>query len=96
MTENKTYGFEFTDLHLKRSEIETVLGYKDEDDKVLVSDLIDEILNEASGITNIRAQWSIFNDVRFLPETRSVDINKINFGIDNYLIGLLFISYRIY
>lgn len=87
--ENKTYQFDFCDLHLKQSEIETVLGYKDGDDREFVSDLIDEILKEAQVITDIKAQYSIFSDVQFHQETKSADLNKINFGIEKIVFGQL-------
>jgi hypothetical protein len=85
--ENKTYKFGFSDLHLKRSEIETVLGYKDGDDREIVSDLIDELLLEAQKITDIKAQYTLFNNVNFLPETRSVGINGSCFSVDKIVFG---------
>jgi cobalamin-dependent methionine synthase I len=87
--ENKTYKFDFHDLHLKRSEIETVLGYKEDDDRLIVSDIIDELLNEAKNITDIKAQYSIFNNLKFQTESKTVSINKINFGVEKIVYNQL-------
>jgi hypothetical protein len=87
--ENKTYKFDFIDLHLKRADIETVLGYEEGDNREIVSDLIDELLLEAQKITNIKAQYSLFQSVQFLPETRSVEISGNNFTVEKIVFGQL-------
>ncbi len=87
--ENKKLDFDFCDLHLTRSGIETVLGYKDGEDREIVSDLIEEILKEAERITDIKTQYSLFNDIQFHPGTKSVDLNKISFGIEKIVYGQL-------
>jgi len=76
-----TYQFDFKDLNLNVSQIETVLGYKEGEDRVIVTGLIEELLKESQEISNIKAQYSVFNDVSFHNETRSMEINKINFQI---------------
>lgn len=87
--ENKTFKFDFRDLHLKRSEIETVLGYQEGDDRQIVSGLIEELLYEAQDITDIKAQYSIFTNLRFHPDNKSVTIDKINFGIEKIVYSQL-------
>ena len=76
-----TYQFDFKDLNLNVSQIETVLGYKEGEDRVIVTGLIEELLKESQEISNIKAQYAVFNDVLFHNETRSMEINKINFQI---------------
>jgi Vitamin B12 dependent methionine synthase, activation domain len=76
-----TYQFDFKDLKLTVLQIETVLGYKDGEDRLIVTGLIEEILKESQEISNIKAQYVLFNDVQFHDETRSVEINNINFQI---------------
>jgi hypothetical protein len=87
--ENKTYKFDFSDLHLKRSEIETVLGYKDGDDREIVSDLIDELLLEAQIITDIKAQYVLFDNVHFQHETRSIRLSGKSFAVNKIVYGQL-------
>jgi hypothetical protein len=86
---NSTFRFDFKDLKLNPLQIETVLGYKEGEDTEIVSDLIREILAECSVITKIKAQFVIFNDVRFNADNKSVEINKINFSIHKIVFGQL-------
>jgi Vitamin B12 dependent methionine synthase, activation domain len=76
-----TYQFDFKDLKLTVLQIETVLGYREGEDRMIVTDLIEEILKESEEISNIKGEYVVFNNVHFQEETRSVDINKINFQI---------------
>jgi hypothetical protein len=76
-----TYQFDFKDLKLTVLQIETVLGYREGEDRMIVTDLIEEILKESEEISNIKGEYVVFNYVHFQEETRSVDINKINFQI---------------
>jgi len=86
---NSTFHFDFKDLKLNPLQIETVLGYKKGEDTTIVSDLIMEILVECHDIINIKAQYTIFNDVMFNAENKSVGINKINFDIHKIVFGQL-------
>ena len=67
--------------------IETVLGYKEGEDRRLVTDLIEEILTESHEINNIRAEYRVYNDVLFDNETKSVTINNIRFHIKKIVFG---------
>lgn len=80
---NKIFQFEFNDLKLTTSDIEAVMGYKKGDDRVLVTALIDEILSESQHIRNIKAQYSVFDDVLFNNVNKSVSINGIVFHVKN-------------
>jgi hypothetical protein len=87
--ENKTYKFDFRDLRLQRSEIEIVLGYKEDDDRLIVSDIIDELLHEAHIITDIKAQFSVFNNPQFHTESKTVGIKNLNFGLEKIVYNQL-------
>jgi hypothetical protein len=89
MDTNSTFRFDFKDLELNNSQIETVLGCKEGEDTAIVSDLIREILAECIEITDIKAQYTIFRDVRFNAENKSVEINNINFDIHKIVFGQL-------
>lgn len=78
---NKTYQFDFKDLKLSSLQIESVIGYKEGEDRELVTSLIEEILTESREISNIKAEFRMFEDVRFDNDTKSVEINKIRFQI---------------
>jgi hypothetical protein len=58
---NATFRFSFQDLNLSIPQIETVMGYKDGEDRDLVTDLIGDVLRESSGICTIKAQYTVFS-----------------------------------
>jgi hypothetical protein len=85
----KTFKFDFRDLKLTPSQIENVLGYKDGDDRELVADLIEELFIECQEISNIKAQFRVFNDVHFDENSKSLSIDKIKFQINKIVFGQL-------
>jgi hypothetical protein len=85
----KTFQFKFNDLKLTSQSIETVLGYKEGEDRELVSGLIEDIFGEAEDISNIKAQYIVYDKVQFEADTRSVRINDIMFGINKIIFGQL-------
>lgn len=82
-----TYQFDFKDLKISSSMIETVLGYKESEDRGLVTNLIEEILTECHEISNIKAEYRVYNDVLFDNETKSVTINNVKFHIKKIVFG---------
>ena len=86
---NKTFQYDFNDLKLSVSRIENVIGYKEEEYRGLVTDLIEVILKESKEISNIKAQYSIFHNVRFDNDTKSVGINNTGFYIKKIVFGQL-------
>jgi hypothetical protein len=78
-----TYNINFKDLHLNSSQIEAVLGYKEGEDSSLVTSLIDEILEESASISNIKAQYSVFDEVEFDEPGKSLRIKNTDFAIKN-------------
>jgi hypothetical protein len=86
---SRTYNFDFADLKLASAQIETILGYKDGEDRIIVTGLIEEILKESQEITNIKAEYRLFDDIRFENDKKSVEINKINFRIQKIVFGQL-------
>jgi hypothetical protein len=85
----KTFQFDFKDLKISSSAIEAVLGYQEGEDRALVTDLIKEILAECHEICNIKAEYRVFDNVRFDNETKSVTVNSILFGIKKILYNQL-------
>jgi len=85
----KTYNIEFKQLQLKSSQIETVLGYKEGDDRTFVISLIEEILAESEVISNIKAQYSVFDDVGLDGLTKYLRIKSTCFNIKNIVFAQL-------
>ena len=85
----KTFIFDFKDLKLNALQIEAALGYQEGEDRQLVTGMIEEILAESQEITNIKAEYKLFNDVDFFNDSKSVEINKISFGIKKIVFGQL-------
>jgi hypothetical protein len=54
-----------------------------------VSDLIDELLEEAENITDIKAQYSIFDNPQFQTVSKTVSINTLEFGIEKIVYNQL-------
>src|SRR5664280_1178772 len=86
---NSTYQFDFNDLNLKSSDIEAAMGYKEGEDRELVTGMIEEILKESGEISKIRAQFAIFNNVQFDDNSKSIGINKIRFQGKKIVYGQL-------
>ena len=84
---NKIFQYDFNDLNLSVSQIENVIGYKEGEDRELVTDLIEEILKESQEISNIKAQYNIFHGVQFDNDTKSVEINNSSFHIKKIVFG---------
>lgn len=83
----KSYQFDFKDLKISSSMIESILGYKEGEDRILVTSLIEEILTECHEISNIKAEYRVYNDVWFDNQTKSVTINNIKFQIKKIVFG---------
>jgi len=92
---NKTFQFDFKDLNLTVSQIENVMGFNEDDDREFVTDLIEELLKESEEITKIKAQYSIFHDVKFNNDNKSVEINNMVFDIKKIVFNQIKKSYSI-
>lgn len=84
---SKKLEFDFNDLKMSVHAIENIIGYKEGEDRGLVTGLINELLIEAQEICNIKAQYNIFNDIRIHKETQSAEISNIRFDIGKIIFG---------
>lgn len=82
-----TFQYSFADLKITSSQVEEVLGYKDGEETEIVSVVIEEILKEAADICNIKAEFIIYPNIKFIDEDKSLDINNINFEIKKIISG---------
>ena len=83
----KTYNIDFKDLKLDVSHIESVMGYKEGEDRELVSDHIAGILAEAEEFCDIRAEYRIFMNITFNNSDKSLTINDLKFDIRKVIFG---------
>jgi len=84
-----TFQFEFKDLNLSVSQIENDMGYREGEDRELVSSLIEEVFKEAGEICNIKAEYIIYNDLHFNNIGKSMMIKDLNFQIKKIVFGLI-------
>jgi hypothetical protein len=76
-----TYQFEFRDLNLSVSQIESAMGYKEGEDSALVTGLIGEVFEDVEEICRLRAQYIIIDDIRFDSEKKALEIGDQLFEI---------------
>jgi hypothetical protein len=86
---HSTFNISFNDLSLDISEIEKVLGYRDGDDRELVTELIKEIFIEAAEICRIKSEYIIYSNIEFINIDKSISINRINFETKKIVYGQL-------
>ncbi len=79
--------YSYQDLHLSVSQIESALGYKEGEKQETISGIISEVLRESEKLCEIKAEYRIFDEVKFIESEKSVkildhffDIKKIVYG----------------
>ena len=82
-----TFKFEFKDLKLKVSQIESVMGYKEGESQETISELVSELLKEAEEICTMKAEYRIFDDIAFNGTEKTVTINGLVFDIKKIIYG---------
>jgi hypothetical protein len=86
---HSTFNISFNELSLDVSEVEKVLGYRDGDDRELVTELIKEIFIEAAEICRIKSEYIIYSNIEFINIDKSITINRINFETKKIVFGQL-------
>jgi hypothetical protein len=71
----KTFRFGFSDLRLTNSAIVNIIGCNDED-RDFITDLTGKLLSEAEVISDIRAEYRIFDGIIFDQGTKSLRVNN--------------------
>ena len=85
--EHKTFRFDFNDLKLTVDQIDRVMGYKEGESHEHISDLVSEVMKETKPISNIKAEYRIFDKIRFNAEEKSIEINSTTFNIKKIVYG---------
>lgn len=86
---DKRFQYSFQDLGIKNSDIESLLGYDEGGDREMVQNLIDESMNEAAEICNIRAEYRIFKNVILNDRTKTIIINDLKFDVQKIIFNQL-------
>lgn len=84
---NAIFNIDFDELKLTVSQIESVIGFNEGDDREFVNGMIEEILNESAKIADIKAEYRIFNSVDFISDNKSVTIDSTVFDIKKIVFG---------
>jgi hypothetical protein len=80
----KTFRFDFKDLGLTNSSVVNLIGCSD-DDRDFISDLTGKLMADASEISDIKAEYRIFDDVIFLHDNKSILVNNHLFSTGNII-----------
>ncbi len=76
-----TFSFSFDQLNLNVPRIESVMGYKEGEDRALVSSLIREVLEEAATICAIKGVYYIFDDINPDNKSKSIQTGSVVFQV---------------
>ncbi len=76
-----TFQFGFSDLGLTVRQIEHVLGYREGESEETISELIEVLLRESETFVNVKAEYVIFNEVKFNNPDKTVEVNNSVFNI---------------
>jgi len=87
LMKNRIFQFDFKDLKLNVSQIENIIGFNEGDDRGFVKGLIEEVLSESQKIADVRAQYCIFDKVRFDNGNKTIVISNTSFNIKNIVFG---------
>jgi len=84
-----TFQYNFRDLKLNVSQIESVMGYKHGESEETISELISEVLNELEGVCNIKAEFRVFETLKFNDTEKKIDAGSVSFNINKIIFGQL-------
>jgi hypothetical protein len=84
---DKTFQFDFNDLKLSVSQIESVMGYREGESEETITDLISVVLEEAAMICSIKAEYRVFKDIEFNDAEKTVKVNDLIFNIKKIVYG---------
>jgi len=76
---------DFKQLNITVQGIEDVMGYREGEDRSLVTPLIREILDEAAKICTVKAEYVTFGDIKTNESDKSLTINNVKFFIDKII-----------
>jgi hypothetical protein len=84
---DSTFQFDFKDLKINALQFEDILGYKEGEDREIVTALIEEIIKESQEFCNIKSEYNIYEAIEFINSDKSIEINRINFQVKKIVFG---------
>lgn len=84
-----TIHYDFNDLKIKTDQIERFMGYKNGEAHEHVAELVDEVLKECSSLSDVRAEYRIFENIKFYESEKLVEIMNNHFHINKIVFGQL-------
>lgn len=82
-----TFQFDFKDLKLSVSQIESVMGYKQGESQETISELVSGVLKEAEEICTMKAEYRFFNNISFDDSEKTITVNSLVFNIKKIIYG---------
>lgn len=82
-----TFQFDFKDLKIDGSNVETITGFNEGEDRGFVNDLIEEVLKESEQVCRVKAEYIIYPAVKFSSTDKSIEVNNVNFNIKKIVFG---------
>jgi Vitamin B12 dependent methionine synthase, activation domain len=82
-----TFQYNFKDLKLTVSQIESFMGYKQGESFETISDLISEVLREAETICTMKVEYRIFENIVFDDNQKTVTVKDLIFNINKIIYG---------
>jgi hypothetical protein len=79
--EHFTFQYDYKDLGLDISRVESVLGYGGEESGKAFRGLISGLLDEAAVICNIKAEYRIVGNIEFDNEHKTINIKDLSFDV---------------
>jgi hypothetical protein len=86
---SRNFQYDFKDLKLTVNQIESFMGYKSGESHEAIAEIISGLLMEAEAISQIRAEYRIFDSVHFDNDTKSLAIDDLVFDIRKIVYGQL-------
>jgi cobalamin-dependent methionine synthase I len=81
------FQFALSELNLNVSLIEKIIGNNQDESQAVFRDLMSEVLRESELICNIRAEYVVFQDIRFNNMEKTLEINDLVFQIRKIIYG---------
>jgi len=83
----RTFQYGFKDLKLSVSQVERVMGYKQGESHEHFSEVISEVLKEMETVSGIKAEYRIFENIKFHSTDKSIEAGRVVFNIKKIIFG---------
>lgn len=83
----KTFQFDFNELKLTVDQIERVMGYRAGELDSTLHDVVERVMDQAGTVSDLKAEYRIFQDIKFDDASKNIEINGIVFRIGKIIYG---------